>query len=242
MQEKTSAIVLHCLRYNDTSYIANVYTETVGRTSYIIKVTRARGSGVRPSLFHPLALLELEAEGKNTAQLRRVTEARLLHPLHSLPLDPFKSAIALFLGEFLHHALREEGVNRPLFAYLLHSIRWLDACEGSAVANFHLVFLMRLSRFLGLYPNLDDYVPGDCFDLLGACFCHRPPQHGHYLRPEEAAFIPRLMRMNFGTMHLFSFNRHQRVRCLEVLNDFYRLHIPSFPQLRSLEVLQELFA
>lgn len=110
MQEKTSAIVLHCLRYNDTSYIANVYTETVGRTSYIIKVSRARNGGVRPSLFHPLALLELEAEGKNTAQLRRVTEARLLHPLHSLPLDPFKSAIALFLGEFLHHALREEGV------------------------------------------------------------------------------------------------------------------------------------
>lgn len=241
MQEKTSAIVLHCLRYNDTSYIANVYTETVGRASYIIKVSRARNVGVRPSLFHPLALLELEAEGKNTAQLRRITEARLLYPLHSLPLDPFKSAIALFLGEFLHHALREEGMNRPLFAYLLHSIRWLDSCEGIAVANFHLVFLMRLSRFLGLYPNLDDYVPGDCFDFLGACFCRRPPLHGHFLRPEEAVFIPRLMRMNFGTMHLFAFNRLQRLRCLEVLNDFYRLHIPSFPQLRSLEVLRELF-
>lgn len=242
MQEKTAAVVLHCLKYNDTSHIVNVYAESVGRTSYIIKVSRARGSGVRPSLFHPLALLELEAEGRNTAQLRRITEARLLHPLHSLPLDPYKSAIALFLGEFLHHALREEGQNAPLFAYLVHSIRILDACQGAGVANFHLVFLMRLSRFLGLYPNLDDYQAGDCFDLQGACFSRRPPLHGHYLRPEEAVFIPRLIRMNFGTMHLFPFNRLQRLRCLEVLNDFYRLHIPSFPQLRSLEVLQELFA
>lgn len=242
MQEKTAAIVLHCLKYNDTSNIVNVYTESAGRCSYIIKVSRVKKGNVRPSLFHPLALVELEAEGRNTAQLRRITEARLLHPLSSLPFDPFKSAIALFLGEFLCHALREEGTNRPLFAYLTHSIRWLDGCTGSSVANFHLVFLMRLSRFLGLYPNLEDYQAGDCFDMLNACFCRRPPLHGHYLRPEEAVLLPRLMRMDYATMHLFSFNRHQRVRCLEVLNDFYRLHIPSFPQLRSLEVLQELFS
>ena len=241
MQEKVAAVVLHSVRYNDSSYIVNVYTESVGRSSYILKVSRARNASVRHSLFHPLALLELETEGKNTAQLRRITETRLLHPLHSLPMDPCKSAIALFLGEFLHHALREEEVNRPLFAYLVHSIRWLDECEGYAVANFHLVFLMRLLRFLGIYPNVDDYTHGDYFDLLGACFCARPPQHGHYLRPDEAEFIPRLMRMNFATMHLFSFNRQQRVRCLEVLNDYYRLHIPSFPQVRSLEVLKELF-
>ena len=100
---------------------------------------------------------------------------------------------------------------------------------------------MRLSRFLGLYPNLDGYLAGDYFDLLNAQFCRRPPLHGNYLHPEEAAAICRLMRMNYYNMHLFSFNRQQRIRCLEVLNDFYRLHIPSFPQLRSLEVLQELF-
>ena len=76
MQEKTAAIVLHCLKYNDTSHIVNVYTESQGRCAYIIKVSRARKSGVRSSLFHPLALVELEAEGRNTAQLRRITEAR----------------------------------------------------------------------------------------------------------------------------------------------------------------------
>lgn len=242
MQEKTTAIVLHCLKYNDTSHIVNAYTESSGRCSYIIKVTRARKTGVRASLFHPLALLELETEGRNVSQLRRITEVRLLHPLHSLPLDPYKSAIALFLGEFLHYALREEGVNRPLFAYLMHSIRWLDGCENRSISNFHMVFLMRLSRFLGLYPNLDDYSAGDCFDLLNACFCRRQPSHGHHLLPEEAAVVVQLMRMNYETMHLFSFNRRQRVRCLEVLNDFYRLHIPGFPQLRSLEVLQDLFS
>ena len=62
----------------------------------------------------------------------------------------------MFLAEFLSHALREEGKNEPLFAYLVSSIRWLDACR-SDYANFHLVFLIRLSRFLGFYPNLEVY-------------------------------------------------------------------------------------
>lgn len=55
--------------------------------------------------------------------------------------------MALFLSEFLYRAIREEAENRPLFAYLQHSIIWLDEC-GDGFANFHLVFLMRLSRFL----------------------------------------------------------------------------------------------
>lgn len=241
MIEKTAGVVLHCLKYDDTSHIVNLYTEASGYASYIIKVSRARKSGVRASLFHPLSIVEIEAEGRNTARLRRITEARLLHPLHSLPLDPCKSAIALFLGEFLYHALREEGVNLPLFAYLVHSIRWLDGCGGERVANFHLVFLMRLSRFLGLYPNLEDYRPGNFFDLLNAEFSSRQPLHAAFLRPEESAVVCNLMRMRYENMHLFTLNRLQRVRCLELLNDFYRLHLPGFPQLRSLEVLQELF-
>lgn len=241
MLEKTTGVVLHCLKYNDTADIVDLYTETAGRVSYVVKVSRTRKAGVHRSLFSPLAVLELEAEGKNTAKMKRVTEARPAHPLCTLSTDPYKSAIVLFLSEFLSHALREEGVNRPLFAYLTHSIRWLDGCDGRSVANFHLVFLMRLSRFLGLYPNLDGYREGHYFDLINAEFVGTKPWHPQFLPPGEAAVIRNLMRMNYETMHLFSFNRTQRWRCLEVLNDFYRLHIPGFPLLRSLSVLRELF-
>ena len=95
------------------------------------------------------------------------------------------------------------GKTIGLFAYLQHSIIWLDEC-GGGFANFHLVFLMRLSRFLGLYPNLEDYHTGDYFDLLNACFTSiRPQLHSSYINPEEAARLRQLMRMNYETMHLF---------------------------------------
>lgn len=147
----------------------------------------------------------------------------------------------MFLAEFLYRAVREEAENRPLFAYLQHSIIWLDECREN-FANFHLVFLMRLSRFLGLYPNLEDYQNGDYFDLLNACFTPlRPQLHSSYIIPEEAARLTMLMRMNYETMHLFAMNRVERTRCLTIMNEYYRLHLPDFPVLKSLEVLKELF-
>ncbi len=109
-----------------------------------------------------------EADFRPNATIYKVRQAKSLYPFATLPYDPYKSAIALFLSEFLYRAVREEAENRPLFAYLYHC-HWLDECR-EGFANFHLVFLMCLSRFLGLYPNLEDYHAGDYFDLQNACF------------------------------------------------------------------------
>ena len=214
MLQKTVGIVLHVLKYNDTSNIVEMYTELSGRASFLVTVPRSKKATVKSVLFQPLALIEFEADYRPNTSLFRIKEAKSFSPFTSIPYDPFKSAIALFLAEFLYRAIREEAENRPLFAYLQHSILWLDTCKIS-FANFHLVFLMRLSRFLGLYPNLDDYHAGDYFDML--------------------------MRMNYETMHLFGMNRTERARCLAIINEYYRLHLPDFPILKSLDVLKELF-
>ena len=147
----------------------------------------------------------------------------------------------MFLAEFLYRALKEEASNEPLFAYLMHSILWLDGCGERPFANFHLVFLMRLSSFLGLYPNVDDYTSGCYFDMLNACFTPLMPKSGAFLKPDEAARIRLLLRMNYETMHLFGMSRTERNRCLMVINDYYCLHLPDFPMLKSVDVLKELF-
>ena len=68
--------------------------------------------------------------------------------------------------------------------------------------------MMRLSRFLGFFPNLEDYREGDFFfDLRNAFSSQFRPLHPDYLRPDEAAKICLLMRMNFETMHLFAMSR-----------------------------------
>lgn len=240
MLQKTTGIVLHVLKHSDTFNVVDMYTESYGRASFWVPVSRSRKAAVKSVLFQPLSVMEIEADFRSAPGLFRIKNARAC-PFKSLPYDPYKSAIAFFLAEFLYRAVKEEGENGSLFAYLRHSIEWLDECAGG-FANFHLVFLMRLSRFLGLYPNLDNYHRGDYFDLLNAGFTPLPPYgHSYFVSPEESFRLTRLMRMNYDTMHLFGMNRGERSRCLAIIHTYYRLHIPGFRLLNSPDVLQAFF-
>ena len=241
MLQTALGIVLRTVKYKDAAFIADVYTDVAGRVSFRVPVPRSRKSAVKPVLFQPLALVELEADFRLNTSIYKIKEAKSWYPFSSLPYDPRKSAIALVLSEFLCRSVRVVADNRALFSYLQHSIVWLDECR-IGFANFHLVFLMRLSRFLGLYPNLEGYSEGCYFDLLNACFTPlRPSGHSHYIGPAEAGRLVTLMRMNYDTMHLFAMDRAERMRCLSVIEQYYRLHLPDFPELKSLDVLKQLF-
>ena len=242
MIEKTQGIVLHTLRYADSKVIATLFTEAHGAVSFMVRVSRSRRSALQDVLLSPLSLLEVDMDYQESAQLQRLIDVRVSEPYQSLPYNPMKQTIALFLSEFLYYSLREEQTNPPLFAYLQNSLLWLDS-RREAYANFPTTFLIRLSRFLGFWPNVGDEAPrGGYFDLVDAEMKTVQPPHDLYLRPEEAAMVPLLMRMDFATMHLFRFSRQQRARLMEVLNDYYRLHVPRFPELKSMAILREVLS
>ncbi len=242
MLVQSKGIVLHTIKYNDETLIVAVMTESYGVVSFSVRVSRSPRAAVRHTLFRPLALLDLVWNHKASGGLQRVTAVQASVPLLSVPYEPHKTVIALFLAEFLHHAVRTEAESAPLFAYVYQSILWLDACPEGGYANFHLVFLLRLARFLGFEPNLEEARPGAYFDMQAARFTSLRPLHPHFLFPEDAARLPLLMRMNFGTMRLFRFSGSERSRLLEHINTYYRLHLPSFPELKSLAVLKEFFS
>ena len=241
MLTKTEAIVLHSLKYGDQRLIIDLFTRVHGRVSFIVPLPKSAKGKIKKQYFQPLTLLNIECDVRPQAALQKLHDVSLLAPLPSLHYEPSKLAIALFLSEFLYHALKSEQQNEPLFQYIVSGIQWLDGSSGH-FANFHLVFLMRLSRFLGFYPNLDDYVDGCVFDLRAATFSLQVPTHRDFLQPDDAQRIHTLMRMDFPTMRLYRLSRHDRNRIVDVLLYYYRLHIPQFPELKSLSVLQELWA
>ncbi|MBR1547786.1 MAG: DNA repair protein RecO [Prevotella sp.] len=245
MLVKTEAIVLHSLKYGETRLIVDMFTREAGRLSFAIPLPKTPKSRIKKQYFQPMTLLEVECDLRQNVQLQRLKEVRLLTAYQSIPFSPEKLALSLFTAEFLYHALRSEQRNEPLFCYISDSVQWLDMVQ-SGYANFHLTFLMRLSRFLGFYPNLEA-VGGSAepanllFDLREGRFCTEAPLHRDFLQPDEARLIHLLMRMDFATMHLFRLSHHERNRIADVLLQYYRLHIPQFPELKSLGVLQELW-
>ena len=237
---KIKAIVLHCLAYNDTTNIVHLYTEEYGRMSYLAAKSRSKKSNLKSAFFMPLSLIEIEADHKGSRNLQRIKEVRSIYNFSGIPYDPTKNALSLFLAEVLYRSLRETEKNLTLFEYLFRSIQYLDLCE-KGIANFHLVFLIKLTRFLGFYPNVEGQAPGWHFDLLNGCFTASRPTHNAWLTPEEASDFAVLMRMNFDNIHAFQFERHQRVDILRQMMNYYRIHLTDFPSIKSLSVLQELY-
>ena len=241
MLVKTKAIVLHSFKYGESRMIVDMFTEEAGRLSFIISIPKTSKGRIKKQYFQPMTLLEVECDVRQNVQLQKLKDAHLLTAYTSIPFSPEKLALSLFIAEFLYHALRSEQQDKLLFAYVCDSMQWLDTVEVG-FANFHLTFLMRMSRFLGFYPNLDDYVDGCVFDLRTATFSLQVPTHRDFLDSHASQLIHTLMRMDFPTMHLFQLSHHDRNRITEVLLHYYRLHIPQFPELKSLGVLQELWA
>lgn len=251
MQEKSCAIVLHVLKYNDEHVIVHFYTERRGALCFLVKLPRSKKKSLHTALLSPLSILELDYDYRPHATFQRIKEMRVCTPYKTLPYNPMKTMMALFMGEFIFQALKSEVRNEMLFRYIVASLQWFDMAN-KGVANFHLVFLMRMTRFLGFMPNVQLETsanerrkrmtcPSEAFfDLREGVLTDTMPLHRDCLMPDEARMLPFVLRMDFSTMHLYKFSRMQRMRILEILILYYRLHIPEFPELNSLEVLRSL--
>jgi DNA repair protein RecO (recombination protein O) len=147
-----------------------------------------------------------------------------------------KSSLAVFIAEVLHHALKEEQPNEPFFDFLEAAFEWLDNHEETA--NFHLIFLLQATRYLGFYPDTSE---GHLsfFDLKEGCFS--PNETLSCTSSENTELLQKLLKTTFDTESRI-FSNLQRKQLLSVLLDYYQLHLDGFVRPRSVEVFQEVFA
>lgn len=238
--EILNVIVLRSFMFGDAKMMVDVFSREYGRLSCVCKIGSSKaGCGWR-QMFQPLSLLELSVERKRVGQLPVVKDVHISVPFSNIPFNAYKLSVSMFLAEFLGCVTYSEHDFPLFYDYVRESILWLDGARSN-FSNFHLVFMMRLTRFVGFYPNLDDYEDGCCFDMQNGCFVPCAASCRDFLDAEESRKMHLLMRMNYSTMHLFTMSRSERNRCLDVIIEFYRLHIPGFKELKSLDVLRELF-
>ena len=240
MWQNTEGIVLRTVKCAGGSVILDVYTALRGRAQYSIgKGSRTRTC--RGAANMPLSLIELEADVRPHTSVQRLKELKLCYSPLDYPFHPVKCAVAIFISELLVRVLKEEEPNPALYAFLRESIFVLDHCQRG-MANFHLAFMLRLARYLGIFPNLLGYAPGALFSLSEAEYLS--PQGSDQegcLPADESRWLPLLSRMHYQNMHRFVMNRDQRNRCLSLMMDYYHHHLPGMGTVRSVEVLQQLF-
>ena len=148
MLHKTRGIVFRFTKYGETSIIVTLFTELFGLQSYIVNGVRSKSAHNKIALYQPLTLLDLVVYHRENANINRIKEVKCLYPYQSIPTDIKKSALAIFILEVINKTVKEESHAHELCEFFIHSFITLDQMEDRS-ENFHIVFLLRMSRMLG---------------------------------------------------------------------------------------------
>lgn len=234
-------IMISAVRHNDRTSVAHIFTSAHGMVPFIWFMSKSGKNASRNTLLQPLTQLEFQAEYIPTESLQHIKEIKNLAPYRDIPRNPQKSAIALFLSEFLTYALKGEQNNPLLFRYLSESLNWFDNAPDGIYANFHIAFMIGTAAYTGVCPNADDYHPGYVLDLREGCFCALEPMHNEWIDPQLSYKLHLLMTSRFDSIKDAPLTSQERVMLLNALNNWFRLHVPAFPVLKSIEVLETVF-
>lgn len=238
---KTEGIILHGLKYGDSGRIVTVYTEAFGRSSFLLQGIHSKKSSSKANLLQPLFILDMEVDHRQGRDLQRAREIKIRHPYHSTPYDVVKSSQAIFLAELLYKVLKEEEARPELYRFLNHSFRILDLMREGA-ANFHLSFLIQLTRYMGFEPSRNFSDDSNWFDMASGDFTLVKPPHTYYLDSAESRILTDLMTLSYDEIGQITLNSASRKLILLKIIDYFSLHLGIRLQLKSLEVLHELFS
>jgi DNA repair protein RecO (recombination protein O) len=198
----------------------NIFTEMFGLQSFIVNGVRSASSkSNKIALYQQLTLLDLVVYHRENANINRIKEIKCVHPYHTIPLDVRKSSIAMFIGEVLNKSVKEETHAGAVFGFIFNSLVTLDMIEDG-VENFHLLFLLQLSRYLGFGAH-------KAMEVVGA----------RGASPDIEMVLELLLASDFTNMPRLT--HQQRSATLDLLVKFYADHIDSFSDMKSVAVLAE---
>lgn len=241
MLDKTTGIILSTIPYNDNTSFLHIYTERFGKITYRAALRRSKRQAAGRMMLAPMTLVEMEVEHRPDNEIQKIREMRLLSSPYTFIMNhPVKAAQCLFMAELLDKAIREEESNAELFRFIRQSTELLELTETGS-ANFHLVFFIRLCYLLGFGIDQNTYNDGARFDIREGVFTLAPIGHPHYLTAESAAHFYRMLQIGFSEMQNIALNREQRNRLTDMLLLYLKIHLPEMGDIRSIEVLKELF-
>ncbi len=240
MLTKIHGLVISMIRHDERNNILTLYTAERGRMTLMSSASKSRNGRLRNARLAPMALIEADINIRENREIQFLGSFSTPAPWKNIYFDPVKAPIVIFLSEFLSKILRTSGSDLPTWKFLVSALAELDGMtEG--IANYHIAFLIRFLEFAGIEPDPRNFCVGRIFDLRAGDFTDMHPGHRDVLTVEETALMPKLMRMNFENLHKFRFHVAQRRRLLRIIIDYYSLHLPVSPHLKSLEVLAEIF-
>lgn len=238
MLVKTNAIVLSKIKYRDHDLIVKCYTKNRGTVSYLLRgVLKNTKGNSKVAYYQLLSQLQIEERYKANQSLQNITEVKLDVVYKSLHSNVIKSSIVMFLSEILSSVLKEEEENQELYGYLEAALIWLD--QDDDFSNFHLLFLLNLTKYLGFYPNT--LQTDEAYFNLSTGHFESIKQNQYAVSGENLILLKRLLGIKFDELHSIKLSSKQRQSFLSMLLLYFELHLGDFKKPKSLAIFNQVF-
>lgn len=238
---KTKGIVLRTVKYSETSLILDLLTSELGLKTYIISGVRKKNARVNLGMLQPMNIIDIVAYNKESANINRIKEVKMEYVYQNLPFDIKKYSIGLFLIEIIGKSLKEKETNLDFFEFCKNSLIYLDQTNTNT-SNFHLVFLIKMSDFLGFKPNSDYTTSSLYFDLREGKFIRNIPHYVDYLNERETNDLKLILNVDLENSSSLSFTREGKYKLLQNLILYYKIHLIDFGRIKTLEIFKSVFA
>jgi DNA repair protein RecO (recombination protein O) len=241
MLHKTRGIIFRVTKFRETTVVAHVYTELFGLQGYIINSVRMKNALIKQNVLHSLSLVDLVVYHKDRKGLHHAAEIYRNPVLQNIPGNVLKTSIILFLNEVLCNAMKEEEPNQQLFDFLFHRVQILDM-QSPVNSNFHLYFLIQLSRYLGFYPTENYSETNSIFNLQDGMFQSSIPIHPFYIENSLSPLFNELIKLSLNFSSDIKIHTNERRLLIEKILQYYSLHIAGFGETKSHKVLEEILS
>jgi len=227
MKLTDKAILLNRINYSESSLIITYYTLQNGIQKFLFQ-----GGKKKANNLFPLSISEITFYNRPESTLGKVTASETITILNEIPFDPVKSTIAFFLAEVLSKCLQTEESEHLLFQFLENKIYELDRSQD--VTIFPIQFLIDFSEFLGIQPHIVDN-NGTYFNLMEGTISNHKPDGDIFAVGDTTMLVRYCILKNTQIEH----TNKLRSETLDVLIQYFQLHIPQFKTLKTLDVIRE---
>lgn len=239
MKQTAQAITLNCTKYSDNKLIVNTYTRELGRAAFAIRIPQNRKSSPLP-YCQPLFINEIEYNSAPEAEIKQASKIAPSYTYTSIPFSTTKTTTAMFITEILAKVLNFSEKNEELYDYITSSLKLFDQNEVNG-KNFHLKFLLQITKYLGFYPANRYSELRPCFDIANAKFTANITSARQAIHPPYSEIFSRILDYDYIPCDFIPLSGSDRSFLLEKIIDYYRYRFENIAAVKSLEVLKTVF-
>ena len=237
MRQTITGLYLNHFSYSESSIILKLFTKEHGLCSFVVRGGKKRKGG---GVYQPFHQLEITSNYNPEKDMNLALGVRLYNPPKSLTLDVRKSTVAIFLTEVLYKSIREEEKNVELYSFLISMIQQMD--EDDFSPDFHLLFLVKLSRYFGFLPSLPELPSMKYFNTLEGVFEFPSKLTSDHLDERKSLLFKKLLEVEKTGSNNLEINNKERSDLIDSIVRYYtkQLHLKE-GYLKSHNILKTVF-